>query len=213
MDIIQSISKIGIVPVIKINDPAAAVPLARALLDGGIRAIEITFRTAAAKEAIENVVKQAPDMLVGAGTVTTEEQLKDAEAVGAKFIVSPGLDSDILYLAQKRELPILPGVLTPSEILTGLKFGIEVFKFFPAENFGGLATVKALAAPFGNVKFVPTGGINEKNVAEYWKFEKVLAVGGSWMASEKLINDGDFAEITRRAKAAIELKKSVRGEV
>lgn len=210
--VLEKIKQCGIVPVIKIDDAAVAVPLAKALLEGGVNVIEITFRTAAAKESIANIVAEVPEMLTGAGTVITEVQLKDAKAAGAKFLVSPGLSPAIVKAAQAAELPILPGVVTPSEICRGLELGIETFKFFPAENYGGLATVKSLCAPFGNISFVPTGGINEKNASAYWAFSKVLAIGGSWMAPENLIKDRDFAEITRRTKEAAALMKAARGE-
>ncbi|MDR3207724.1 MAG: bifunctional 4-hydroxy-2-oxoglutarate aldolase/2-dehydro-3-deoxy-phosphogluconate aldolase [Oscillospiraceae bacterium] len=208
---LEQIKACGLVPVIKIDDAESALPLAQALLDGGINCIEITFRTAAAPEAIRRVAQQVPDMLVGAGTVLTLDQLAAARQAGAKFIVSPGLDPVLVKAALDAGLTILPGVVTPTEIITGLNLGLTVFKFFPAENYGGLKTVKALSAPFGGVRFVPTGGISEKNAADYWKNSSVLAVGGSWMAPPELIAAGHFAEITRRTREAVALLRTARG--
>ncbi len=204
------IKNCGIVPVIKIDDAADAVSLAKALLAGGINVMEITFRTQAAGAAIAAVAKEVPDMYVGAGTVLTVAQLNEAKAAGAKFIVSPGFSASVVSEAIKQDLPILPGVVTPSEIIMGLELGLTSFKFFPAENYGGINTIKALIAPFGNINFVPTGGINEKNVVEYWKLPKVLAIGGSFMAPENLIKDKNFEEITVRSKEAVALMKTVR---
>ena len=206
----KEIADCGLVPVIKINDPAKAMPLANALREGGINCAEITFRTAAARAAIETIAKELPDMLLGAGTVISLDQLRSARDAGAKFIVSPGLSVEIVKNALKTGLDVIPGIVTPTELMTGLELGLEVFKFFPSETFGGLKAILALAAPFGNVKFVPTGGIDENNAAEYWKCPKVLAIGGSWVATEKLIDNDDYAEITRRCKNASELMRNVR---
>lgn len=206
----SKIKECGIVPVIKIDDAEKAAPLAQALLDGGINVMEITFRTEAAADAIKSVSEKVPEMYVGAGTVLTIEQLKRSKAAGANFIVSPGLVPEVVKTAISENLTVLPGIVTPSEICAGLALGLSVFKFFPAENYGGMSTLKALAAPFGGISFVPTGGINEKNASEYFKFNRVLAVGGSWMAPDALIGSGDFAEITRRSREAVELIKSCR---
>lgn len=210
--VFDKIKACGIVPVVKLNDPAKAVPLAEALIRGGINVIEITFRTAAAPEAIAQVSEKVPEMLAGAGTVLTVEQLHAARDAGARFIVSPGLNPAVVREAQIDSLPILPGVVTPSEIMTGLELGLKIFKFFPAESYGGLTTIKALAAPFGDISFVPTGGINASNAAAYWKFPKIHAVGGSWMVPEKLIDKGDFDEITRLTDEAVELMWLARKE-
>ncbi|MCL2081163.1 MAG: bifunctional 4-hydroxy-2-oxoglutarate aldolase/2-dehydro-3-deoxy-phosphogluconate aldolase [Oscillospiraceae bacterium] len=207
------IKRCGIVPVIKLNDAAKAAPLAGALLEGGVDVIEITFRTAAAAAAIESAAREFPEMLVGAGTVLTAGQLETARDAGARFIVSPGFDADIVKAGLDMGLIMLPGCVTPTEVMAALKLGVNTLKFFPAENFGGAAAVRALCAPFGNVTFVPTGGISEKNAADYWKMDKVIAVGGSWMAPESLINEGGWAEITRRTREAVELMRSVRGSV
>jgi 2-dehydro-3-deoxyphosphogluconate aldolase/(4S)-4-hydroxy-2-oxoglutarate aldolase len=207
--VFTQIERCGIVPVIKIKDAAKAAPLALALKNGGVGVVEITFRTAAAPDAIAAIAKEVPDMLVGAGTVLTQEQLKDAKDAGARFIVSPGLDAGIVRQAQAYRLPVIPGVVTPSEICAALNLGLTAVKFFPAANYGGAATVKALAAPFGGVRFVPTGGIDARNAEEYWKIPQVLAVGGSWMAPESLIDAGDFAAIERLAAEAAALRARV----
>ena len=197
------VAKTGIVPVIVLDDARKAVPLARALLEGGISMMEITFRTAAARDSIAAVVKEVPEMIVGAGTVVTEAQLEAALEAGVQFLVSPGLDPDIVTAAKKREVPIFPGIVTPSELLAGLKLGVEVFKFFPAGNYGGVSTLKALSGPFPQVKFLPTGGISEKNAADYYALKQVVAIGGSWMAPADLIEAEDYAEIVKRTKQAV----------
>ena len=200
----------GLIPVIKLNDPAHAVPLARALRAGGLNCVEITFRTATAGVAIQAILQEYPDMLVGAGTVVTSQQLSEAREMGARFVVSPGLNARLVSQALEMELTVLPGVVTPSELMMGLSLGLRVFKFFPAETFGGLKAVKALGAPFSDVRFVPTGGIDEGNAAGYWQCDRVLAVGGSWVATETLIDNGHFEEITQRVQKALALMRSVR---
>ncbi|HBP37201.1 MAG TPA: 2-dehydro-3-deoxyphosphogluconate aldolase [Clostridiales bacterium] len=208
--VMKQIEMCGIVPVIVINDAAQAVPLAKALLAGGIRVIEITFRTAAAREALARIKNGVPDMLAGAGTILSPEQLDAALDAGASFAVSPGLDADLVRAAQERQCPILPGAVTPSEIMQGLLLGLDTFKFFPAENYGGLATIQALCGPFPGIRFVPTGGISAKNAADYLKSPKILAIGGSWMAPKELIEAGDFAEILRRTEQAVAMLRSIR---
>lgn len=210
MNTMEKVARCGIVPVIVINDAAKAVPLAKALLAGGINVIEITFRTAAAREAIASVAREVPGMIVGAGTVLTEEQVESAVTAGARFLVSPGMDPDVIKAAQARNCPILPGVVTPSEVITGLKLGIKTFKFFPAENYGGLSTIKSLCAPFTDINFIPTGGINEKNVSDYLKYDRIAAIGGSWMAPAKLIDTDQFDEIEAKTKEAVALLRSIR---
>lgn len=204
------IEKCGIVPVIKIKDASKAVPLARALLAGGVGVIEITFRTDAAPDAIAAIAEQVPEMLVGAGTVLTAKQLSDAKQAGARFVVAPGFDADIVTRAQSAGMPIVPGVVTPTEVSAVLKLGLSVVKFFPAESFGGASTVKALAAPFAGLRFIPTGGIGEGNVSQYWKLSQVLAVGGTWMAPERLIDENDFAQIEKMTAEAVRLREDVR---
>jgi 2-dehydro-3-deoxyphosphogluconate aldolase/(4S)-4-hydroxy-2-oxoglutarate aldolase len=211
MTIMKQISECGIVPVIVLNDASKAVPLARALLAGGINVMEITFRTAAARDSIAAVSREVPEMIVGAGTVITVAQMDAAIAAGARFLVSPGLDTELVEAASQRNCPLLPGAVTPSEIMTGLKLGVQVFKFFPAENYGGLATLKSLGAPFAGISFVPTGGISAKNVVPYLENKRIMAVGGSWMAPANLIDAGDYAAIEALTKEAVELLRSVRG--
>ena len=208
---IEEISACGIIPVVVLNDADAAVPTARALLRGGIDVMEITFRTAAAQASIARVTAEVPEMKVGAGTVVTVQQARDAVAAGAKFLVSPGSDADIICEAAALNTPIVPGVVTPSEIMLGLKLGVKVFKFFPAESYGGLKTIKALCGPFPQIKFIPTGGINQENAGEYFKNPKIQAVGGSWMVSAKMIEAGEFDAIAEKSAAATALFQQLRG--
>ena len=208
---IEEISACGIIPVVVLNDADAAVPTARALLRGGIDVMEITFRTAAAQASIARVTAEVPEMKVGAGTVVTVQQARDAVAAGAKFLVSPGSDADIIREAAALNTPIVPGVVTPSEIMLGLKLGVKVFKFFPAESYGGLKTIKALSGPFPQIKFIPTGGINQENAGEYFKNPKIQAVGGSWMVSAKMIEAGEFDAIADKSAAATALFQQLRG--
>ncbi len=208
---IEEISACGIIPVVVLNDADAAVPTARALLRGGIDVMEITFRTAAAQASIARVTAEVPEMKVGAGTVVTVQQARDAVAAGAKFLVSPGSDADIIREAAALNTPIVPGVVTPSEIMLGLKLGVKVFKFFPAESYGGLKTIKALSGPFPQIKFIPTGGINQENAGEYFKNPKIQAVGGSWMVSAKMIEAGEFDAIAEKSAAATALFQQLRG--
>ena len=173
--------------------------------------MEITFRTAAARDSIANVAREVPEMIVGAGTVINVEQLHAAVEAGAKFIVSPGSDADIISEAMKLDVAVTPGVVTPSEIMLGLRLGVKVFKFFPAESFGGLKTIKALCGPFPQIRIIPTGGINQANVADYFKNPKIVAVGGSWMCTKDMISAGDFDAITEKSRAATDLFKEIRG--
>ena len=193
----------GIVPVVKIDDPAKAVPLAQALKAGGLPCAEITFRTAAAKEAMERINKEVPDVLMGAGTVLTTEQVDRAVSSGAKYIVSPGFNPATVDYCVKKGIPIVPGCSTPSDMERAIEAGLEVVKFFPAEESGGLSYIKAVSAPFPMLKFIPTGGINADNLNTYLSFEKILACGGSWMVKADLINEDKFDEITRLTREAI----------
>ena len=204
-EILKKVGELGIVPVVKIDNAADAVSLGKALIDGGLPCAEITFRTAAAAEAISNISKAFPDMLVGAGTVLNVEQAKRAVDSGSKFIVSPGFNSTVVDYCVQNNIPITPGCSNPSDIEMALGFNLEVVKFFPAEAFGGLNTLKAMSAPYGMVKFIPTGGIDTKNLNEYLAFPKVLACGGSWMVKDDLIKSGNFAEITRLTREAMSL--------
>ncbi len=201
--ILEEISKVGLVPVIKLNDPDKAVPLVNALKKGGIPVAEVTFRAAGADRAIANIAKEAPDILVGAGTVVTLDQCKAAIAAGAKYIISPGFDPEIVGYCVENNIPVTPGCTNPSEVSIAQKMGLEVVKFFPAEAAGGLKVLKALAGPFPNMRFIPTGGISPANLNEYLAFPKIIACGGSWMVPEKLVDDCDWEAITELAKEAV----------
>ena len=209
--ILEQISKVGIVPVIKLNDPSKAVPLVTALKKGGIPVAEVTFRAAGAAKAIELMTKARPDMLVGAGTVLCEEQVDEAIAAGAKFIVSPGLDTELVKYCQKKGIAIFPGCTSPTDYHAAYRLGLKVLKFFPAEQSGGLEKIKAMSAPYGNVKFMPTGGINLKNVADYLGCKAVYACGGSWMVKGDMIAAGEFDKIKEMTAEAVALVKEIRG--
>lgn len=204
MNILNEISNIGIIPVIKINDAAKAVPLAKALIDGGLNAAEVTFRTAAAEDAIRAIANAYPDMLVGAGTVLTIEQAQRALDAGAKFIVSPGFNPKVVKWCLDNGVTPLPGCTTPSEIEQALELGLNVVKFFPAEQSGGLAKIKAMSAPYGDVKFMPTGGVSLDNVNEYLANKKILACGGSFMVKESYIDNDNWDEITKLTKQSVD---------
>lgn len=202
-EVLTKFQKLGIIPVVKIDDAKDAEPLAKALCEGGLPVAEVTFRTAAAKEAISRMVKACPDMFVGAGTVLTTEQVDDAIEAGAKFIVSPGLNPKIVKYCQEKGITITPGTSSPTDIEMALELGLDAVKFFPAEASGGLAKIKAMAAPYVNMKFMPTGGINAKNLNSYLDFSKILACGGSWMVSDALINAGEFDKIRDLTREAV----------
>lgn len=202
-EIISQFQKLGIIPVVKIDHAKEAVPLAKALCEGGLPVAEVTFRTDAAEESIRLMCEACPDMLVGAGTVLTTEQVDRAAAAGAKFIVSPGLNPKVVAYCLERKIPITPGTSSPTDIEAALELGLDVVKFFPAEASGGIAKIKAMSAPYPNVRFMPTGGINAKNLQSYLDFPKIVACGGSWMVSGELINSGNFGEITRLTKEAV----------
>lgn len=202
-EILKEISRIGIVPVVKIDNAKDAVPLADALIKGGLPCAEVTFRTAAAEEAIALMTKEFPEMLVGAGTVLTTEQVDKAVGAGAKFIVTPGFNETVVKYCVERNIPITPGCPSTSDIEAALALGLDVVKFFPAENLGGINMIKALAAPYVGVKFMPTGGINAKNINSYLDCDKILACGGSWMVKDTLINEGRFDEIEALTKEAV----------
>lgn len=204
MDILQAISIRGIVPVIKVNRAEDAVPLCGALARGGLPVAEITFRTDAAEESIRRVRQALPDVLLGAGTVLTTEQVDRAASAGASYIVSPGFNPRVVRHCLDRELPILPGCSSPSDIEQALEMGLTTVKFFPAETLGGLAAIKAMSAPYGGVRFVPTGGIDEKKLPAYLAFDKVLACGGSWMVKEAWISEGNFAAVESATRAAVD---------
>lgn len=209
--VLQLMKKSGVIPVVVLDDTAQALPTANALLAGGVSVMEITFRTAAAASSIKAVSESCPEMLVGAGTVVTLEQCKQALECGAKFIVSPGFDPEVVSWCVERNIPITPGCVTPTEIMTAMKLGLNVVKFFPAGVYGGLKAMKALAAPFGGVKFIPTGGVDAKNLKEYLEAPFVHAVGGSWLCPKKEIAAGNFDAVTALCREASEIVKEVRG--
>ena len=204
------IEELGIVPVVVLNDVKDALPLADALLKGGLPCAEVTFRTDAAEKSIQIMTKAHPDMLVGAGTVLTVEQVDRAKNAGARFIVSPGFDPEVVDYCIEKQIPVFPGCVTPSEVAQAVKRGLKVVKFFPAEQYGGVATIKALAAPYTGVRFMPTGGISAKNIKDYLACDKVIACGGSWMVKSDLIKEGKFDEITALTKEAVSLVRSAR---
>ncbi|MBR6486227.1 MAG: bifunctional 4-hydroxy-2-oxoglutarate aldolase/2-dehydro-3-deoxy-phosphogluconate aldolase [Lachnospiraceae bacterium] len=206
-DVIKRIEETRIIPVVVIDDAGDAAALADALCEGGIRCAEVTFRTDAAREAIRIMSRTHPDMFVGAGTVLTLQQVDEAIEAGAKFIVSPGLNPEVVRYCLDKGVTIIPGIMTPTEIEQALSLGLDVVKFFPAEAAGGLKMIKAMSAPYGNVRFMPTGGINASNIAQYLAFPKIIACGGSWMVPKDLIRDGKFdriKELTREAVRSIE---------
>ena len=204
-EVLSKIQKMGIVPVVKLDDAKDAVPLAKALCEGGLPCAEITFRTAAAEESIRLMRQAYPDMLIGAGTVLTTEQVDKAVNAGATFIVSPGLNPKIVRYCVDKNIPITPGCANPSDIEAAIELGLEVVKFFPAEAAGGLAMIKAMSAPYVNMKFMPTGGINTKNILSYLDFNKIIACGGSWMVTDELVKAGEFDKITALTKEAVAL--------
>ena len=207
----KRIEELGIVPVVVLQDAANAKPLAQALCDGGLPCAEVTFRTAAAAESIRIMSEAFPDMLVGAGTVLTISQVDDAAAAGAQFIVSPGFDPEIVDYCLEKQIPVFPGCITPSEIAQAVKRGLKVVKFFPAEQFGGAASIKALAAPYTGLKFMPTGGINTENIKDYFNCKSVIACGGSWMVKGDLIAAGEFEKIKQLTQEAVKLAARLRG--
>ena len=202
-NMINELYSIGLIPVIKIENAEDAVPLAKALIDGGLPAAEITFRTAAAAEAIKNITDAYPDMLVGAGTVLTTEQVDAAIAAGSKFLVSPGLNPKVTSYALSKGVPMLPGCSNPSDVEAALELGLTTVKFFPAEAAGGLNMLKAMAAPYGQLTFMPTGGINANNLLDYLKFNKIVACGGSFMVKDELIKEKKWDEITALTRNAV----------
>lgn len=202
-EIIKKISEIGIVPVIKIDDVSKSVDLAKALCEGGLPCAEITFRTEAAAEAIKIFKTNFPEMIVGAGTVLTTEQVDIAVKSGAEFIVSPGLNPDIVKYCVDNNVTIIPGCSNASDIEQAIKYGLDVVKFFPAEISGGIKMIKALSAPYGNIRFMPSGGINENNINDYLKNEAIFACGGTWMIPQKAIDDNDFDTIKKLTETAV----------
>ena len=204
--------ELGVIPVVVLNDAKDALPLAKALYEGGLPCAEVTFRTAAAEESIRQMHEAYPDMVLAAGTVLTTEQVDRAVAAGAKFIVSPGLNPGIVKYCVEKGILITPGCSNPSDIEIALENGLEVVKFFPAEPAGGLNMIKAMAAPYVGVKFMPTGGINPTNVRDYLAYDRILACGGSWMVKGSLIDAGEFDKIEALTREAVEIVKESRGK-
>lgn len=201
--VLEQISKIGIVPVVVLDDAKDAKPLAEALVKGGLPCAEVTFRTAAAEESIKIMSEAFPEMLVGAGTVLTTEQVDRAVNAGAKFIVSPGLNPKVVKYCIDKGIPVTPGTANPSDVEAAIELGLEVVKFFPAEAAGGLNMIKSMAAPYTQMKFMPTGGISAKNICEYLAFDKIIACGGSWMVKKELVAEGKFDEIQALTEEAV----------
>ena len=211
MNTMERLQNAGVVPVVVLDDAKDAVSTAQAMLRGGVDVMEITFRTAAAADSIRAVSEQCPDMLVGAGTVVTVEQAEKAVAYGAKFIVSPGFDAEVVSWCVEHGVPVAPGCVTPSEIMAAMKLGLKIIKFFPAGIYGGLKAMKALAAPFGGIKFIPTGGVDAKNLAEYLSAPFIYAVGGSWVCPKAEIAAGNFEAITALCAEASAIVRENRG--
>ena len=210
MTIEERFEDFGVVPVVVLDDVKDALPLAKALTEGGLPCAEVTFRTEAAEESIKVMAEAYPDMVVGAGTVLTIEQVDAAVKAGAKFIVIPGFDPEIVDYCLEKEIPIFPGCVTPSEVAQAVKRGLKVVKFFPAEPAGGVAMIKAMAAPYNQLRFMPTGGIGTQNLKDYLEFNKIICCGGSWMVKADLIKNGEFDKICKLTKEAKALAKSIR---
>jgi 2-dehydro-3-deoxyphosphogluconate aldolase/(4S)-4-hydroxy-2-oxoglutarate aldolase len=209
-DTLQHLGQLGLIPVVAIERAEDAPKLGRALQAGGLPCAEITFRTAAAPEAIRLITAECPDVLVGAGTVLSVAQAEQAAASGARFIVSPGFDAEVVDWCLAHNMPITPGVITPTEVGLAVKKGLTVLKFFPAEAAGGVKLLKALAGPFGGVKFIPTGGISSQNLADYLSLPLVHAAGGSWMVKKQLITAGEFERITELTREAVAVVQQIR---
>ena len=209
--VFEQFTKVGIIPVVVLNDAKDALPLGKALVEGGLPAAEVTFRTDAAEESIRIMAQNYPDLLVGAGTVLTVDQAKRAVAAGAKFVVAPGFDEEVVQYCLDNDIPVCPGTQTASEMMKALKMGLTRVKFFPAENAGGLKMIKAIGAALTALKFMPTGGINASNVREYLASDKIFCCGGSWMVKGDLIKAGEFEKITALVKEAADIVKEYRG--
>lgn len=203
----QQVAERKVVPVVVLNRVEDAKPLGEALCAGGLPVAEVTFRTDAAEESIRVMRKEFPEMMVGAGTVVNVEQAKRALDAGATFLVSPGFSAKVTEFALDQNVPIFPGCCTPTEVMMAMEYGLKVVKFFPAKQFGGLDTIKALAAPFPSMKFMPTGGISAANILDFLACDKIIACGGSWMVKDALVKEGNFAEIVRLTQEAVNLVK------
>lgn len=211
VSIFSRLSEIGVIPVVTLEDAAVAADLGCALMDGNLPCAEITFRTPAAAEAIKNMSAACPEMCVGAGTILTVAQAESARASGAQFIVTPGFDEAIINWCLEHQMPVVPGVMTPTEINLALNKGLEIVKFFPAEVAGGVKALKAMGAPYGEVRFMPTGGVNITNLPNYLALPNVVACGGSWMVKKNLIEDRQFSKIIQLAQEARSIVKNCRG--
>ena len=205
------IAQYGVVPVVVLEDEKDALPLAEALIKGGLPVAEVTFRTAAAEGSIKAMCEAYPEMLVGAGTVLSVEQVDRALKAGARFIVTPGFDEEVVDYCLGNNIPVYPGTVTPSEVTKAVKRGLNICKFFPAEQYCGVSTIKALSAPFTTVKFMPTGGVSAKNLKDYLSCSKIVACGGSWMVKGDLIKAHEFDKIRELTAEAVELVKEIRG--
>lgn len=195
-----------VIPVLLIDDLSHAVPLARALAKGGLTAIEVTLRTSAALDSIKAIAQEVPEAIVGAGTILNADNYEAAENAGAKFIVSPGLTGELIDIADDSDIPLLPGSISPSELMSALEEGYEFLKFFPAEAAGGIDFVKSLSSPFANVKFCPTGGITQATASAWLNLPNVVCIGGSWIAPKQLVQDGNWDAITKLAAQAAAIK-------
>lgn len=211
-EIVERLRTIRLIPVIVIDDVARAVPLARALEEGGLPCAEVTFRTPRALAALEKISKECPSVLLGAGTVLTARQAADARSAGAKFVVAPGFGAAMVDYCVENDIPVFPGVATPTELEFALCRGLSVVKFFPAESLGGIAYLKAMSAPYGDVGFLPSGGIGLSNMGAYLANPRVVAVGGSWMAPADWISGGQFDRIRDEVRKSVEAARSVRPE-
>ena len=209
--ILEQLGTYGIVPVVVLQDAAKAEPLAEALCKGGLACAEVTFRTDAAEESIRIMSEKFPEMLVGAGTVLTTEQADRAVKAGAKFIVSPGLNPEVVKWCQAHEVPVIPGIVTPTEMAQAIGLGLTMVKFFPAEPAGGISMIKAMAAPYVGLKFMPTGGIDAKNLEDYLSSDKIICCGGSWMVKGDLVKAGEFDKIRELTAEACKLVASIHG--
>ncbi len=210
-EVFEQFRKTGIIPVVVLDDAHDAAPLSKALIEGGLPCAEVTFRTDAAAEAIGIMSHEFPGLLVGAGTVLTPGQAEQAIEAGAKFIVSPGLNPDVVKYCIDRDVPVTPGTQTPTEMEAAMRLGLSVVKFFPAEPAGGLSMIKAVAAPYTRLSFMPTGGINAENVRDYLRYDRIIACGGSWMVKKDLIKEGRFDEVKRLVKEAADIVREIRG--
>ncbi|MCQ2534760.1 MAG: bifunctional 4-hydroxy-2-oxoglutarate aldolase/2-dehydro-3-deoxy-phosphogluconate aldolase [Clostridia bacterium] len=211
MNISDKIIETGIVPVVVLDKSEDAVPLAKALLAGGINFMEITLRTSCALDSIKSVSQNVEGMIVGAGTVINKDQAKAAVEAGAKFIVSPGLDEETVIWCNENNITCCPGCVTPTEIMKAISLGLKVVKFFPANVYGGIKAIKALSGPFGDIKFLPTGGVSADNMEEFLEVKSIAAVGGSWVCTKTDVNNGEFEKITKLSKEATDIIKKVRG--